>query len=120
MRDDSTLITGLSSAASRRLAESQHKQAEANKSKGAALKPHAQLIMDWIAQEKKDVVNIERLVLDVTDRDNLQAQIIAIGMHLNFLNIVVLRLFKQLYLMETLGLRSLSSNLIKKSTMVQF
>ena len=85
-RNDVMLFTGMSSATDRRLEEQRKRNEQENKSKGAQIKPHAQLIIDWIEDERKLCTNIDKLVLDETNAENLQAQIIAIRMHLNFLD----------------------------------
>lgn len=84
-------VTGMSSANARRLLQRQTIKSKETHSKASLLKPHAQMILDWIEKEKSNVVNIEKIVLDVTNKDNLHAQIIAIGMHLEFLNNLTIR-----------------------------
>lgn len=86
MSNDAMFVTGMSSANARRVAQKQKENLDVKRSKGAYVKPGAQWVLDEIAKEKANVVNIEKLVLDVTSEKNLQAQILAIQMHLNFLN----------------------------------
>lgn len=85
-RNDGLLVTGMSSATGRRLEEQRKRNEQENKSKGAQIRPHAQLIIDWIDDERSKCTNIDKLILDETNADNLQAQIIAIRMHLDFLD----------------------------------
>lgn len=85
-RNDASLITGLSSAADRRLEERRKLKAQETKSAGAKVKPGAQFILDAIAKEKAKVTNIEKVIINWQSQEHLEAQILARYMHLEFLD----------------------------------
>lgn len=85
-RNDASLITGLSSAASRRLEEQQLKRQREKSATRQQLKPGAEIILGWIKKEKSNITNLERIVLNVEDEKYLQAQIMALNLHLKFLD----------------------------------
>lgn len=94
MRNDKTLISGLSSAQERRSAQRAQERANEKRREAIQIKPHTKLILEWIAEEKAKVTNIESIVLDIDNAENLQAQIIAIKMHLIFLDKIQTRVNK--------------------------
>ncbi len=85
-RDDSFLNTGLSSAASRRLDAQTKQKTSERRSDRAHLLPGAEIILEWIAKEKKDTANLERMILNLESEDNVRAQLLARQMHLTFLD----------------------------------
>lgn len=85
-RNDGLLVTGLSSAADRRLEERRKIAAQEAKSQGSRIKPGAQFILDAIAKEKAKVTNIEKEILNWQSQEHLEAQMLARYMHLEFLN----------------------------------
>lgn len=85
-RNDGLLVTGLSSAADRRLEERRKLKTQENKSQGARVKPGAQYILDAIAKEKAKITDIEKVIINWQSQKHLEAQILARYMHLEFLN----------------------------------
>lgn len=85
-RHDGGLITGLSSASARKSALLDKQRAEKKQAESSKLRPYSELITAWIDEEKARVTNIEKIVLDVENQENLQAQIMALNMHVAFLN----------------------------------
>ena len=85
-RNDGLLVTGLSSAADRRLEERRKLKAQENKSQGARVKPGAQYILDAIAKEKAKITDIEKVIINWQSQKHLEAQILARYIHLEFLN----------------------------------
>jgi hypothetical protein len=85
-RDDSMLDTGMSSAISRRQAARTQEQKKKREERKRLLTPSAEIVLEWIEQEKSDVVNLEKIILNVADEKFLQAQLLARQMHLAFLN----------------------------------
>jgi hypothetical protein len=86
-RNDGPLITGLSSAASRRLAEKQKEQAKERLLKATELQPYQELAMSEIKAERE---RIYKALADLpisyeTTQDNVVAFLLAQKMHLKFL-----------------------------------
>jgi ribonuclease D len=84
-RNDSVLNTGMSSAVERR---QKAKWDEAHKKRNdqrARLTPKAEIILEWIEQERKDVVDLSKMILNVESEENVRAQLLARQLHLTFL-----------------------------------
>lgn len=101
-RNDGFLNTGLSSAVERRHQQKLETMQKAKKDERGRLTPQADIILEWLQQEKDEVGNLEKSILDfdmekiralvplakqldVSNKDLLQAQIIARFMHLEWL-----------------------------------
>ena len=84
-RNDSLLDTGMSSALDRRIAEKKNREERAKQDVRQKLTPGAEIILDWIKQEEDDVVNLKKMILDVTNQERLLAQLYARQLHLQFL-----------------------------------
>lgn len=90
-RNDGVLITGMSSAVGRRVAEKREEELAKKQKKGAQIRPSAQIILDAIAQEKANVTNIDRSKIQWTDANHLEAQMLARYMHSDFLDSLAIR-----------------------------
>lgn len=85
-RNDSLLNTGLSSAVERR---QKAKYDEAHKKRNdqrARLTPQADIVLAWIEKERKDVVDLSKMILNVDSEQNVRAQLLARQLHLTFLD----------------------------------
>lgn len=90
-RNDSLLNTGMSSAINRRLELEREKKKELTRSRNAKIIPGAQFIADAVKAEKARVTNIENLILNVSTEENVRAQLLAIQMHIDWLDGLSLR-----------------------------
>jgi hypothetical protein len=91
LRNDALLSTGLNSASSRRLAERNKKLKLEKEKTRSVLTPAAEVILKWIDQEKKDVVDLSKIILNMESEDNVRAQLLAKQMHLEFVNKLEMR-----------------------------
>lgn len=85
-RDDSFLNTGMSSQATRRVQYDRVQRSKAKSTVRAKLTPHAEIILEWIKEERRRVASIEDLIMNLDTEDNARAILLAKKMHLDFLN----------------------------------
>lgn len=77
--------TGLSSAVQRQHDQRLKKMQNRKAGELAGLAPDAKILLEWIEEEKKDVVNLEKMILNISDEKFVQAQLLARQMHLDWL-----------------------------------
>ena len=84
-RDDSLLNTGFSSAASRKLEQKRKLLQEDKRTVKHKLQPGAEIILQWIAEEREKTVNLEKMIINIESEERVMAQLLARKMHLDFL-----------------------------------
>lgn len=85
MRNDSVLNTGLTSAAMRRQEAARQAKKDKKQEKRNVLTPGAEIILEWIDKELKQVMDLEYMVMNLTNENDIKSQLIARRLHANFL-----------------------------------
>lgn len=89
-RDDSSLSTGMSSAVARRQKARLEEASKVRQSRRGILTPQAEIILEWIASERKNCIELVAtmiLGLDVTE-SRVIGRLEAIQLHLQFLDLM--------------------------------